>query len=394
MPAALRGGAFARAALAAAFAIAMLGTTLPTPLYVLYQERFGFSELVVTVIFAVYAVGVMATLVAFGRISDEVGRRPVLLAGLALSAASAVVFLAADGLGMLLLGRFVSGLSAGVFTGTATAAIVDVAAPGGEGRATLLATVANMGGLGCGPLLAGVLADAVDDPLHVVFVVDLVLVALAVVAVGLVRGTRGRDSDPPTPVRLRPQWPTVPARARGLFVSAAIAGFAGFAVLGLFTAVAPAFLGKVLEVDGHATVGAVVFGVFVASTLGQAAVTRVGPRASLLTGCLALVAGMAVLGTGLAVSSTVLLVGGGLIAGAGQGLSFRAGLGAVTGAAPAEQRAAVASAFFFVAYVAISLPVVGVGAMAQATSLRTAGLVFTTIVAVLAAAAFGLLRRR
>jgi len=390
----LRGRAGARAGLVAAFAVTMLGTTLPTPLYVLYREKFGFSELVVTIIFAVYAVGVMATLVGFGRVSDDMGRRPVLLAGLGLSAGSAVVFLLADGVGLLLVGRFVSGMSAGVFTGTATAALLDVAEPDGEGRATLLATVANMGGLGCGPLLAGVLADVVDDPLHVVFVVDLVLVALAVVATALVRGTRGRDAAPPTPVRLRPQWPTVPPPARGLFVSAAIAGFAGFAVLGLFTAVAPAFLGQVLGVHGHATVGAIVFGVFIASTLGQTGVGRVGIRAALLGGCVALVAGMIVLGSGLAVRSTALLVAGGLVAGAGQGLSFRAGLGAVSAATPDAQRAAVASAFFLVAYVAISLPVVGVGAMAEAASLRTAGLVFTAIVAVLAALAFGLLRRR
>jgi MFS family permease len=76
-----------------AFAVTMLGTTLPTPLYPIYQARMGFSELIVTVIFAVYAAGVIAALVLVGSWSDRVGRRPMLLAGLALSAASAVAFL-------------------------------------------------------------------------------------------------------------------------------------------------------------------------------------------------------------------------------------------------------------------------------------------------------------
>jgi MFS family permease len=117
------------ASAAFALAIVMLATTLPTPLYGLYRERFGFSELTITVIFATYAAGVIAALVLLGRLSDQVGRRPMLSAGLALAALSAVAFLVADRLDLLILGRILSGLSAGIFTGTATATLVDLAAP-------------------------------------------------------------------------------------------------------------------------------------------------------------------------------------------------------------------------------------------------------------------------
>src|SRR5688572_10549931 len=105
----------------------MLGTTLPTPLYPAYQQEIGFSSLVVTVVFAVYAFGVITSLLLFGSASDQVGRRPTLLVGLGLSAASAVCFLAASALGELIIGRVFSGLSAGLFTGTATATLVDLA---------------------------------------------------------------------------------------------------------------------------------------------------------------------------------------------------------------------------------------------------------------------------
>jgi MFS family permease len=88
----------------------MLGTTLPTPLYVLYREQFGFSELMITVIFATYAAGVIVALLLFGRLSDEIGRRRLLLPGLGLSALSAVCFLTANGLTLLLVGRVLSGL--------------------------------------------------------------------------------------------------------------------------------------------------------------------------------------------------------------------------------------------------------------------------------------------
>src|SRR5438105_6672664 len=113
----------------------------------------------VTVVFATYAAGVIAALLLVGRLSDEIGRRRVLLPGLAFSALSAVVFLIADGLGWLIVGRVLSGLSAGIFTGTATATLVDLAPPEKRDRATLVATVANMGGLGLGPLLAGLLSE-------------------------------------------------------------------------------------------------------------------------------------------------------------------------------------------------------------------------------------------
>src|SRR6202050_3200287 len=128
------GRRFGFAAAAFALAVAMLGTTLPTPLYALYRQQFGFSELMITVIFATYAAGVIASLLLFGRLSDQIGRRWLLLPGLVLSALSAVCFLTATGLPLLLVGRVLSGLSAGIFTGTATATLVDLAPEGRRGR--------------------------------------------------------------------------------------------------------------------------------------------------------------------------------------------------------------------------------------------------------------------
>jgi Major Facilitator Superfamily len=221
------GRRFGFAAAAFALAVGMLGTTLPTSLYELYRQQFGFSVLMITVIFATYAAGVITSLLMFGRLSDQIGRRRVLLPGLVLSALSAVCFLTATGLPLLLVGRVLSGLSAGIFTGTATATLIDLAR---------------------------------------------------------------------------------------------------FAVLGLFTAVTPAFLGEELGVTSRAIVGLVVFAVFAASTLGQLALELVPERAAIPAGAGALTAGMGSLAVGLAASSLALLVLGGVIAGFGQGVSFRGGL--------------------------------------------------------------------
>ncbi|CAM5321007.1 MFS family permease OS=Streptomyces albaduncus OX=68172 GN=FHS32_005046 PE=4 SV=1 [Streptomyces griseoloalbus] len=161
----------------AVFAVCMTGTTLPTPLYPLYQQKFGFSELTVTVVYAVYAFAVIGALLLVGNASDAVGRRPVLLWGLVCAGASAVCFLLATGIAWLYAGRLLSGLSAGLFTGAATAYVMESAPPGRASRATFVATAVNMGGLGCGPLLAGILAEYAPWPLHLPYAVHLTLVA-------------------------------------------------------------------------------------------------------------------------------------------------------------------------------------------------------------------------
>jgi MFS family permease len=376
------GRRFGFGAAAFALAIGMMGTTLPTSLYGLYRQRFGFSELMITVIFATYAVGVIASLLLFGRLSDQIGRRRVLLPGLTLSALSAVCFLTASGLPLLLVGRVLSGLSAGIFTGTATATLIDLAPAGRRARATLVATVANMGALGSGPLLGGLLSQWAGSPLRLTFWVDLALLVPAVIGIWAM-------PEPITSTRhpqLRPRALKVPKEMHSTFTEAAVVGSAGFAVLGLLTAVSPDFLGQELGVTSRAIVGLVVFSVFAASTAGQLALERIPERAAMPGGASALIAGMGVLALGLAASSLALLVIGSVIAGFGQGLSFRGGLTAINEHSPAAQRGEVTSSFFVALYVAISLPVIGDGILTQLIGLRAAGLIFTAIVAALSAA--------
>ncbi len=383
------GGASATALVGLAFAVAMLGTTLPTPLYPFLEQRFGFAELTTTIVFAVYPVGVAAALLVSGHWSDLVGRRPMLLAGLAFSALSAALFLLPPSMGWVYAARLVSGFSAGIFTGTATAAIVDLADEGGTQRAGLVAAAVNMGGLGAGPVLAGLLAEWAPHPLVVPFVVDLGLVAVAVACVLAAPETVRRQHG----ARLRPQKVHVPTEVRPVFVRAAIAGFAGFSVLGLFTAVSPAFMGQVLGVTSPAVVGLVVVVLFVASIAGQVLSLRLRTAQGLRTGCVALLLAMGVLVLSLLLASLALLALCGLVAGIGQGLTFRAGLGSVGEASPADQRGAISSAFFVVLYIGISVPVVGVGLLATTAGLVTAGVLFAALVGLLALAVLVLLGR-
>ncbi|MEV4948643.1 MFS transporter [Streptomyces sp. NPDC053755] len=374
----------------AVFAVCMAGTTLPTPLYSLYQEKFGFSELIVTVVYAVYAFGVIGVLLLAGNASDSVGRRPVLLWGLGFSAVSAVCFLCATGLGWLYAGRLLSGLSAGLFTGAATAYVMELAPKADVSRATFVATAANMGGLGCGPLLAGVLAQYAPWPLHLPFVVHLALVAVSA-AVLLRLPETVRERRPVSTVR--PQRLGLPPEVRAVFAPAATAAFVGFALFGVFTSVSPAFLAQSLDVHDHAVSGLVVALAFFASTAGQLMVGRAGARA-LPLGCAGLLAGLAFLAGALRWDVFALVVLSALVGGTGQGLAFRGALSAVAGASPPDRRAAVISALFVVAYAGISVPVIGVGLLSDPIGLEGAGLVFIACMAALVSGAAVYLLRR
>ncbi|WP_231387954.1 MFS transporter [Mycobacterium sp. 360MFTsu5.1] len=357
----------------------MLGTTLPTPIYALYAHELHFAVLTTTVIFSAYAIGVLAALLLFGRWSDAVGRRPVLIAGAVAAIASAVVFLYADSVPLLLVGRLLSGLSAGIFTGTATAAVVESVPEERREQAAAGATIANIGGLGAGPVVAGLLVQYAPHPLQLPFLVHIVLAVLAIAAVWLVPETSNRTG------RIGFQRLSVPAEVRATFVLAATAAFAGFAVMGLFTAVAPSFVSSVIGIDNHAVGGAVAASIFAASAAAQLAGRRLHPPRAVALGCAILVAGMAILAVALQFSSLAGLLVAAVVAGIGQGISFSRGLAAVVEGTATERRAEVSSTYFVVAYVAISLPVVSLGFAAQRWGLQAAGVSFAVIIAVLAA---------
>lgn len=374
-----RRGGVATVLLAYAFAVIMAGTTLPTPMYALYATTMHFTVLTTTMIYAAYAGGVLAALVVFGRWSDAIGRRPVLLGGVVVAVASAAMFLLADTVLDLVAARVLSGLSAGVFTGTATAAIIEAAPPKWRTAAPAIATIANIGGLGAGPLLAGVLVQYCPAPLQLAFVMHIVLAVAAGLAVIGVPETSTKTGH------LGMQRLRLPAQVRATFALAAIGTFAGFACVGLFAALAPSFLSTMIGIDNHAAAGVVASCAFLASAVAQVAVKRIQPQRAMALGCATLVIGMITLTAALVSTSLAGLVVAAMISGAGQGISFSRGLASVTEATPADRRAEVSSALFVVAYIAISLPVIGEGLVADRWGLRSAGIGFAVSVGVLAA---------
>src|SRR5690348_11237326 len=260
--------------------VTMLGTTLPTPLYVIYQGRWHLSAAMVTVTFAVYAAAVLATLLLAGRSSDEAGRRPVMAVALAASALSTVMFIVASDAGALIAARIVSGLSAGLMTGTATATLTELIPASARRRASLVATAANMGGLGLGPLVAGLFAQYAPHPTTLIFAAYLAVLATAAIILLLVPET----VYPRTRPILGFAGLGIPERGRGEFIAAAVAAFVAFALLGLFSSLVPGFIGGVLHRHSHAVKGAVVSLLPAVGTVTRVTLSRLSSRRVVLTG--------------------------------------------------------------------------------------------------------------
>jgi len=343
------------------FTAIMLGTTLPTPLYVIYQGQWHFSSAITTIIFASYAVGVLAALLFAGRSSDQVGRRPVLYAALAFSAVSTVVFIVSPAVGWLFVGRVLSGISAGLVTGTATAALTDTYSGSSSRRASMVATAANMGGLGLGPLIAGLFAQFGPHPTVLVF--EVYLAVLAVAAIGLVFVPETVSTS--QKLSLRFAGLGIPAAGRSEFIAAGVAGFAAFSLLGLFTALASSFLATVLREHSHAVGGAVVFAVFGTAAATQLLLARFPSRTVIIVGLTVFLAALALIVAALSQASMALFLTGTIVSGVAVGAVFIGSLSTVNRLAPADIRGRVASTYFVFAYVGLTIPVIGVGIASQ-----------------------------
>jgi MFS family permease len=367
---------------ALALLFTMATSTLPTPLYVLYQRRDHFSSFMVSVVFAAYAAGVIASLFLVGHVSDWLGRRRVMATGLFINVGSAFLFVIAPSLTGLIVARVISGLSVGLTTATATAYLAELhvrAHPDASRRRSQVVAIAvNLGGIGLGPLIAGVLAQFAPAPLVLPYiVVGLVLALLATLVLATPETVAVSVQRP----RWHPQRVVVPSNARHQFMAACFAGLAAFAVYGVFSSFVPRFLADTLGITSHAIAGVVAFSVFASGALAQMALSALKPVTLLKTGSPTLLIGLTLLVTGMWTAALAVFVIGTVVTGVGTGLVFRGAMASAGESAPPESRAEALAGFFLGAYVGLSVPVVALGIASDHVSTRTLMLIFVLAVA-------------
>src|SRR5487761_2234250 len=368
-------------------------------IYVIYEGKFGFSSLSITAIFATYAVAVLVALLLVGRLSDDIGRRPLLVAGsillilstvLFLVATGTVLFLVATGTVFLFLGRAVMGLSTGTLTAAGAAALVDLEPSHDRQRASLQTTMGFLTGAAFGPLLFGVVAQYLPRPTSTPFYIELALQVLALIGVISL-------SEPATHVlknmRWRIQRPSVPKEIRRHFVLAGFVVTIGWMVGGIYGSLSGSLDQQLLHVSSHAVAGLLLF-VFAFIGGGSQFLFRIRPsRTTMLVGVVAEVIGISIVEASLFSASAPLFLLGTIVTGVGNGLCFIGSLALVNSIAAVAQRAELVAAYNVVAYFALSLPVVGVGLMANLFGLKTATLLFAVAIVALSAVTFMTLKR-
>jgi MFS family permease len=335
----------------------LAASSAPTPLYATYQRLWGFTPITTTVVFGVYAVAVLTALLVLGRLSDHVGRRPVLLAALAVQAISLVAFTAAGGVPELLAARVIQGLSTGAALGAIGAGMLDINRP----RGTLANSVSPGMGSGLGSIGSGLAVRYLPAPTHLIYLVLLGVIVAQAVGVALMRETvsrsRGALASLVPDIRL-------PRTVRSHLLTAAPVLFAVWALAALYGALGPALV-QALTGSHDVVLGGLSLTVLAAFGVGAIFVLRAtAPRTVMLTGIGALAAGVAVTLIALTVKSTAVFFAGTAVSGVGFGSGFQGGIRTVVPRVAAHERAGVLSLLFVVSYLGLGVPAVAAGFLA------------------------------
>jgi MFS family permease len=370
----------AYALVAAVIGLALFASATPSPLYDIYRDLWGFSQAVLTLVYAIYAFGVLAALLLAGRVSDEVGRRPVLLVSLGTLGATTVLFMLADSVAWLFVARGLQGLATGLVLAAASAALLDLHPTRDSAGVGLTNGVASAAGIGLGMLGSATLVQLLPAPRVLPYVVVFVLFAVAFAGALLMP----EPVESRTRFRLTPQRPHIPSSVRRPFFLAALAVMSSWSIAGLFLSLGPQLSAAIFDTENHLVTGLSMFVLAGCGALAQLAYGRRAAWAGATGGSVALVLGTAILVASASTDSAALLLIGSVIAGAGFGVAFLGALRALSAVIPPDHRASVMSAFYVVAYASLSVPAVIAGVVVTPLGLESTFEILGSVAAVLA----------
>ena len=355
----------------------------PSPLYGVYQAQWRFSAIMLTAVFAAYALLLLVTLLVFGSLSDYLGRRRVILAGLAMAAGACGLFLVASGVGLLFAARALHGAAVGTATSALGAALIDLQ-PEGSRRAPVVTTAAAMLGLAAGGL--GTSALVQDGPAPTRLIWWLLLVADLAAAAAVLAMPETATPRAGVLASLRPRV-AVPRQARRTFVMALPCLVAVWMISGFYLSLGPSLATQVLRSPDLLWGGLVIFLLNGTGTSATVAARRADGPTAMLAGCLALLTGTAVTLAAIQGASGAAFLAGTAVAGAGFGTAMLGVFRAISALAAPGQRAGLIAAYFIASYAAFSVPVVAAGIAITHVGLHRTALAYCTVIVILAAAA-------
>jgi len=339
-------------ALLASIALFFLaGSSAPTPLYPIYQAAWGFSPVTVTVVFGIYAIAVLMTLLTFGSLSDYVGRRPVLIVATLMQAATMIVFATAHGLGALLFARVLQGLSTGAAIAAVGAGLLDI----DRARGTTANSVAPMSGTAIGGILSGLMVQYLPAPTHLVYLVLAAIFVLQAAGVALMPELVVPRAG--AVASLRPRL-RLPADLRGAVLLAAPALVGTWALAGFYGSLGPALVRRILGSSSFAVGGLTLFVLAGSGALTVLLLRRWSALRMMNLGAVALIVGVGLTLLAAARGSAPLFFTGAVLAGAGFGAGFQGAIRTVLPRTAAADRAGVLSVLYVISYLAMGLPAV------------------------------------
>nr|WP_179716857.1 MFS transporter [Petropleomorpha daqingensis] len=354
---------------------------VPSPLYRVYSQEFGFGPGVLTTIFAIYAFALLGSLLVVGGLSDHVGRRPVIASALAVEAVAMALFWAADGVGWLLAARVVQGLATGALTSALGAWLLDLQRPQ-RPLAPFINSAAPGLGLSLGAFGAGLLVQFVPSPTDWVFGVLTVVFVLAVPGVLLLLP----ETSPRVPgarASLRPRV-EVPQPQRPGFLLALPVVVAAWALGGLYASLGPSLVADVFGVENHVVGGLLILALNGTGVFGSFAVRSVAPEKALVGGALTFVVGVVGTITAVWTGSLALLFVAAVVTGFAFGASFFGAIAMITSGVAPGHRAGLLAATFVVGYLAFSVPAIAAGIAVSSIGLARTTEIYGGVVIVLA----------
>lgn len=376
--------------LAGLFLILFFASAAASPLYRVYQVRFHFSAATLTAVFAVYVLVLLVTLLIFGSVSDYLGRLPVIITALVFSAAACGVFLTAHEVGALYVARSLQGIAAGLASGPIGAALIDLQPPGSQ-RAPVVTSVFSTLGLALGALITSALVQYAPAPTHLIWWTLLAVFAVSIITVLAMAEPGVRR--PGVLASLRPRI-AVPRPVRGTFAGAVPCIVAGWALGGLYLSLGPSLAAAATGSPNLLWGGLVIFLLCGTGAAAAFALRSLSPRGAMLAGCLCLLVGMAMTFGAIATTATPAFLSGTAVAGVGFGLAFQGSFRMITALAEPDDRAGLVTAIYIVGYLAFSVPALLAGVATTRSGLHPTALVYSASLAVLAAAAVGILLLR
>jgi MFS family permease len=355
-PTLARGAAFWL--LVATLALLLFASSAPSPLYIVYQQQWGFSAIVLTGVFAVYALGLLGALIVTGSLSDHLGRRPTLLLALAIEIVGMGLFAEARSVIWLFAARILQGIATGIATAAISAALIDLQPAHKPRLGALLAAAAPMGGLAAGALGSGLLVEYGPSPTRLVYWLLLAAFALAALLALAIPETVLRR--PTWVASLRPNV-AVPSALRADFFATVPCLTATWALGGLILSLGPSLTAKVLHDSSHVAGGLSIFIMAGVSSAMSLVLRDTHARVAARGGLSALIVGVALALIALNDGSTALFLIATGVAGLGFGPAFAGAFRAVTNRAPADQRAALVASVYVASYLAYSLPALAAG---------------------------------